>query len=154
MSLLPVIISALLAVCSSCSNGKVAERPIFGEWRATMTKGSNEAEWVVVRGSLVWQFFKNGVFRQASDAYVEPQFYSDLVACSAKASGSFTVSEKEASSGSQKLSLVYETAVVTSVGGSCRMSDRELTSKIQPTSRFLDVLDARRTIRFEFVKEL
>lgn len=144
----------LLASCLSCAAHKTTERELFGEWKVTMTKGTSEEEWVVVRGAMTWQFFKNGVFRQTSEGYVEPQFYSDIVACSANASGTFVQSEKESGTGNQKLTLAYDTATVKSDGGSCRMSNRELNMKIQPTSQVLDVLDARRTVRFEFVTDL
>jgi hypothetical protein len=143
-------LSLLLSL--SCAEEKEEKNEVYGAWKATLVRAQDQSSWSEVKGESVLQFFKAGVFRQTAQAYVEPQFYSEIVACTGQASGKFTT--ENASNGEPvSISLEYEALSNIAEGSACRMNSRKMSLQFVERNT-LDVWDSQRVVRYQLTGSL
>ncbi|RYZ93165.1 MAG: hypothetical protein EOP06_01940 [Proteobacteria bacterium] len=106
-------------------------------------RGIDESEYTETQGTMKWQFFKSGYFRQEGESYVEPAFYGDTQACSGTATGQYT--DVKTADRQHDVTLTYE-SFGSNITGLCRMSDRVIQLITQP-SGYVDIVDSKRVVR-------
>ena len=122
----------------SCSDESDDRDSVDGYRYEVFLVRSDLAEtWIETQGVQEWWFFKSGVFRQISDGYIEPQFYGESQACTATATGTYTI---EGGGRDFTYTLSYEGIDDFSVNGLCRMTNREIIIRDQP-SGVINILD-------------
>lgn len=146
-----------LSVLTGCGDASTDTSDFRGaRWVVDLVRLDTDEEWTRAEGFQEWWFFKSGVFRQVSEAYVEPQFYGALQSCTGVATGLFEIyspdpTEEETESqttglpsSAESIELTYDAEFQFS--GLCRLSNRVIHLAIQPTGD-LDILDNRRVQR-------